>query len=270
MNNTIGNNILRYRKERKMTQSELAQKIGVTFQAISKWETGHSVPETSNMSSLAAALEVSIDTLLGYKYMSQKQSDYDQLYKDSDYYWGVQPTELSIRVLTHMPPVKNTKLLDAGCREGQNSLFFARNGYHVTGVDISETGIQKAIKLLGLFHLSATFIQGSIVDFVPNSKYDVIFCDEILHLIRPDHRSEAIEKFKQCTRAGGINCVCVPVYKPYVSERNPGKVFPWYSGELFRAYHDWQILECTETEPITINHNTYPRVYNFLVAKKPL
>lgn len=52
------------RKKAGLSQDELAEQIGVSRQAISKWENGEALPETSKLPSLAKALEVSIDWLL--------------------------------------------------------------------------------------------------------------------------------------------------------------------------------------------------------------
>ncbi len=52
------------RKEKNLTQSELAEKLGVTNKAVSKWETGESYPETAQLVPLADALGVSVDELL--------------------------------------------------------------------------------------------------------------------------------------------------------------------------------------------------------------
>ncbi|MFC0560655.1 class I SAM-dependent methyltransferase [Halalkalibacter alkalisediminis] len=47
-----------------------------------------------------------------------------------------------------MPPTKHVKLLDIGCGEGKDAVFFARNGYDVTAFDISNAGIEKTRNLL--------------------------------------------------------------------------------------------------------------------------
>lgn len=52
------------RKRAGLSQDALAEKLGISRQAISKWETGESVPETGKLAALAAALGVSIDWLL--------------------------------------------------------------------------------------------------------------------------------------------------------------------------------------------------------------
>ncbi len=45
MNNTLGENVARYRKQIGLTQEELAEKMNVSGQAVSKWENGLSYPE---------------------------------------------------------------------------------------------------------------------------------------------------------------------------------------------------------------------------------
>lgn len=61
----IGRRISRLRKERDMTQPALADKMGVSFQAVSNWERGSSMPDISKLPELAEILGVSVDELLG-------------------------------------------------------------------------------------------------------------------------------------------------------------------------------------------------------------
>ena len=60
----IGKFIALLRKERAMTQKELAQRLGVSDKTISKWETGRGLPDISIMPSLCETLEISINELL--------------------------------------------------------------------------------------------------------------------------------------------------------------------------------------------------------------
>lgn len=64
-NQTIGKRIQALRKEQGLTQKQLAELVGVTPQAVSKWETDESCPDISILSSLANVLGVSTDELLG-------------------------------------------------------------------------------------------------------------------------------------------------------------------------------------------------------------
>ena len=58
-------NLRRLRKEAGLTQAQLADKLGVSFQAVSRWETGAAYPDIALLPELAAAFHVSVDTLLG-------------------------------------------------------------------------------------------------------------------------------------------------------------------------------------------------------------
>jgi transcriptional regulator with XRE-family HTH domain len=62
----IGNTILRLRKEKNLTQEQLANMIGISAGAICKWETGNSVPDISLLAPLARTLGTSTDALLSF------------------------------------------------------------------------------------------------------------------------------------------------------------------------------------------------------------
>lgn len=61
----LGENLKKLRKEKKVTQTDLAQRLGVTQQAVGKWETGRSSPDPDTLMRLAEFFGVSTDTLLG-------------------------------------------------------------------------------------------------------------------------------------------------------------------------------------------------------------
>ena len=60
----IGKFIAELRKGKNMTQQQLAEKLGVSYKTISKWETGRGMPELSTIKPLSEELDVSINELL--------------------------------------------------------------------------------------------------------------------------------------------------------------------------------------------------------------
>lgn len=60
----IGRNIARLRKEKGMTQMEMADRMGISYQAVSNWERGETMPDISKLPELADIFEVSIDQIL--------------------------------------------------------------------------------------------------------------------------------------------------------------------------------------------------------------
>lgn len=61
---TMGEIISTLRKEKGMTQKDLAEKMGVTDKAVSKWERDLSCPDISSIPKLAEALDTTVDTLM--------------------------------------------------------------------------------------------------------------------------------------------------------------------------------------------------------------
>ena len=60
----VGTQIALLRKEKGITQSELGDRIGVSFQAVSKWERGETLPDITLLPDLAKILETTIDFIL--------------------------------------------------------------------------------------------------------------------------------------------------------------------------------------------------------------
>lgn len=71
MGSSMGKIISQLRRQRAMTQLELAQKLGVTNQAVSKWESDQCCPDILLLPELADALGVSIDALFGRENRTQ-------------------------------------------------------------------------------------------------------------------------------------------------------------------------------------------------------
>lgn len=64
----VGENIKKIRVEKRMTQEELAEKLSVTRQAISNYETGKTQPDIETLNKIASIFEVSIEEVIyGYK-----------------------------------------------------------------------------------------------------------------------------------------------------------------------------------------------------------
>lgn len=70
MKMTLSQNISRLRKEKSMTQEQLAEALGISFAAVSKWERSVATPELGYIIEMADLFGVSVDSLLGYQVQS--------------------------------------------------------------------------------------------------------------------------------------------------------------------------------------------------------
>ena len=62
---SIGENIRNYRKKNDLTQEALADRLGVTYQSVSRWEKGSTYPDLELLPAISEILGISVDELLG-------------------------------------------------------------------------------------------------------------------------------------------------------------------------------------------------------------
>ena len=248
MGNQVGRNIHTLRKQQGLTQEQLAESVKVSFQAVSKWETGNSLPDISTLPLLANVLHCRIDQLMGYAAEQKRITDYEERYKANGYYWGVQPSHMCYEVMKLCPPIKPLRLLDVACGEGKNAVFFARNGYSVTAFDAARLGLDKAERLAEKVQVDINFFQADLRDFRLDSDFDIVFCSGSLHYISQELRREILENYQAHTTDAGLHALNVFVRKPFLiteSDQREGR-YKWVSGELFTYYADWLIAHCEE------------------------
>ena len=80
---SLSKNICRLRKERQMTQEQLAEALGVSFAAVSKWERGAATPELSLIADMADFFSVSMDALVGFSFRDNQKDTVVQRLKDA-------------------------------------------------------------------------------------------------------------------------------------------------------------------------------------------
>lgn len=79
----IGRSIKLLRQQRKLTQEQLASSLGVSYQAVSKWETESNTPDIALLPQIADLLDTSIDALFSDDPLAFQFSDLQQI-KDDD------------------------------------------------------------------------------------------------------------------------------------------------------------------------------------------
>lgn len=83
INEILSTSILRLRKEMSITQEELAGRLGISFQAVSKWENAKSTPDLAFLPAIADIFGVSIDELF-----SRTPANYDKSQNCAGLPWG--------------------------------------------------------------------------------------------------------------------------------------------------------------------------------------
>ncbi len=164
------------------------------------------MPDITLLPEISKVLEVSVDKLLGYISYDKRVTIYEEEYATQEYYWGLKPNKDCYKVLELMPPTKHLKLLDIGCGEGKDAVFFAKNGYDVTAFDISDAGIEKTKRFADMARVNVKVFKDDITDFRLNTQFDILFSSGVLHYITLIPNS--VEKYLIIIRVTQTKTVC--------------------------------------------------------------
>ncbi len=226
--------ITELRRQQGISQQQLAERLGVAFQTVSKWETGTTMPDIAMLPELAVYFQVSVDQLLGLRplpeeeYLPVESGTRGYWEERSDYLLRTRKTMVNQDYLTFLvervwqlrEPVR---VLDCGCGLGflaSMLMPLLPQGSTYRGIDLSPNLIAEGQKLLG----QAEWITspGQIVmeqgDFLAcniRDAYDLVICQAVLrHIGRP---IEFLEKMRQACRPGGM-VACIDVNRELESD----------------------------------------------------
>ena len=178
------------RKRKNITQQELAEVVGVSFQTISKWENGASMPDITILPVLAVYFQISVDQLIGLKplegerYISRKtgtsefwEEKLEYLLRTRKSYWNVDYVEFLVRKVWKIE--KPVHMLDCGCGYGFLGLLLMPllpEGSTYTGIDFAEKLLEQGKMIFAKQNIQANFIHKNVFDYYVKEKYDLVIC----------------------------------------------------------------------------------------------
>jgi len=166
--------------------------------------------DIENLNYTSPGLEIIYDDL--YKLINftleLKKPEYGEEYFNRRYN-GRPPWEIDyIRpVIKKLLETKNLhgKILDIGCGTGRNTIFLAKNGLDITGIDISEKAIAIAKKSVNNSNLNVKFLKKDILEsseFV--QKYDIIIDCGLYHVLTMNRKKIYVRNLQNLLQDGGI------------------------------------------------------------------
>lgn len=175
------------------------------------------------------------------------QNQLEELYAQKGYYWGKEANHLAQKLTGYINPI-GKKLIDLGAGEGRDSVYFARQGFDVTAMDLSQAGMRKAKRLANEWNVDIEVTIGNVNDFVLNDSIDVVYSIGTLQYIRPEMRKSQFHHFKSQTHEEGFHVLFTFVKHPEIEQApNWGKEeFLYERDELQAYYHDWHFVHSEE------------------------
>lgn len=173
---------------------------------------------------------------------------YDEVYRKPEFYWEREPNSLCRRTVELLAIETKGNVIDLGCGEGKDMIHFAQNGFRVTGVDVSEPGLQKAQQWATQEGLKIETIRASLDEFSLVDMFDVVYSSGTLTYISPMLRKEKFQNYKDHTTIGGVNVFNVFVEKPFIETAPDWGTDEYFyrSGDLLKLYWDWEIVSFEE------------------------
>jgi len=131
-------------------------------------------------------------------------------------------------IMAHVP---GPKALDIACGEGRNSIFLAKIGFQVSGLDISAAGLEKGRKWMAREGVTIDFHQANLEQFEFSEQYDLILnCNFLLR--------DLIPKSVAALSPGGIFVFDTLVDSPFVPNTHK-KEYLLQPGELVKIFQEF-------------------------------
>ena len=190
----------------------------------------------------------------------------DAGYAATECLWGMEPEPFVLAAARYRRP-QGAAVLDAGCGEGRNAAWLARQGARVTAVDVSDLALSHARRLCaGLPGIS--WGKADIVARPPAGPFDLVVCDSVLHwLPGRDAAGRAVRGLKEHTSPGGVHVVCSfnDRNQQFEHHANPPRLVLAH-GDYLELYADWRIVEVDDGD-VTSSHADTPEPHNHSVTR---
>ena len=165
--------------------------------------------------------------------------------RPGEYIWGTEPSTFARSMAALLPA--RARVLDLGCGEGRDSVFFAEQGFDVSAVEVSRAGLQKAERLARTRGVTVRWIRADMGRLVVRESFDLVYSLGAIHYVPRRQRLRWLLRLKELTPPGRYHGFVVFTDRLIYSEK--GEVVDYFEpGELSRAYSDWVILRCDEEE----------------------
>lgn len=203
------------REKKKITQSELGKALGVSFQTISKWENGVTMPDITYLPPLAKYFNVELEVLLGMKPLEQEPPL--QKYSEEEYWrdrlectknWKMlfyNEDYLEFLVTKVWRIRKPIHILDCACGYGYLGLKllpYLPKGSRYTGLDIGDVYLEEGRRLFREEDYDVTFVKGDIVNYEIKGTYDMVISQVLMsYLAEP---AKVLLKMKAALKKGGM------------------------------------------------------------------
>jgi tellurite methyltransferase len=158
--------------------------------------------------------------------------------RPGEYVLGTAPSVFARRVGKLLVP--GARVLELGCGEGRDCVFFAGCGYDVTGVDVSAAGLRKGAHLARRAGVEVRWVHADAARYLPATEFDCVYSCGAIHYVPRRKRARLLARMKSATSASGVHAHLVFTDRAIYVERRE-RIDYFVAGELRASYEDWAI-----------------------------
>ena len=187
--------------------------------------------------------------------------------RPDEYVLGTAPSVFARMLSSLLAP--GARVLELGCGEGRDSVFFASRGCDVTAVDVSAAGLSKAERLARLAGVEVQWVHDDAARYSPAGQFDFVYSCGAIHYVPRRLRTGLLARVKAATSPSGIHAHLVFTDRAVYVERNE-RIDYFTAGELGGLYDDWRI-SWNGRGTITCDQDGRPHRHGVeeLIARRP-
>ncbi len=191
------------RKSNNLTQHEMAKKLFVTRQAVSRWENGETIPNVDTLKLISNIFDVSINSLITDNKLNDIQDDkinsnrffgFAQLYENS------RPTipDFACNIVLNYLEQKPNQIVDLGCGTGLSTTAWSGKCDNIIGIDPNE----KMLSVAKQKSNNISFIKAySDNTALPEHSADIVICSQSFHWMNP---TDTLKEVNRILKPNGV------------------------------------------------------------------
>lgn len=239
--------LLNLRKSNNLTQDEMAKKLFVTRQAVSRWENGETIPNVDTLKLISNIFDISINSLITDNKLNDIQDDkmnskrflgFAQLYENCRPAIPDTVCEMVLNYLGYRP----NRIVDLGCGTGLSAMAWVNKCDNIIGIDPNEEMLSVAKEK----RRDILFIKAySDNTTLPDNSTDIVICSQSFHWMNPtDTLAEVNRILKPNGILATVDCDWPPVCNleaelAYSQLLNKVRFIELENKDIYKTFQRW-------------------------------
>ena len=160
------------------------------------------------------------------------------------YVFGTAPSAFAREAGDLLAP--GARVLELGCGEGRDSVYFAARGFDVTAIELSRAGLRKGERLARHRRVTVRWVCADAADLPVAGRFDLVYSCGSVHYVPRAARPRLFARARAMTHPGGYHAHIVFTDALVYVEKH--EVIDYFTaGELRDLYPGWDVRRCADT-----------------------